>query len=55
MPLALIGFGTVTLAAGIGLIALGAADRWPTDILRAVRACALLLTAAIYITAIWEH
>ncbi|HEY9370788.1 hypothetical protein [Streptomyces sp.] len=55
MTLALIGFGTITLAAGVGLVALAAADRWPIDTLRAIRTAALLLTAAVYVAAIWEH
>lgn len=55
MTLALIGFGTITLAAGVSLVALAAADRWPIDTLRAIRTAALLLTAAVYVAAIWEH
>lgn len=55
ITLALIGFGTVAVLAGVGLIALAHADRWPVDTLRAIRTSALLLTAAVYITAIWEH
>lgn len=55
MTLALIGFGTATLAAGVGLVALAARDEWPAIVLPAIRSAALLLTAAVYVTAIWEH
>ena len=55
MPLAVIVYGTLTLAAGVSLVALAAADRWPIDTLRAIRTAALLLTAAVYVAALWEH
>lgn len=55
MTLALIGYGTVTLAAGIGLIAVSTRDEWPVTALPAIRTTALLLAAAVYVTAIWEH
>lgn len=53
--LALIGFGTVTLAAGVGLVAIATRDEWPVVVLPAIRTAALLLTAAVYVAAIWEH
>lgn len=55
ITLGLLGFGTVTLAAGISLVALSTRDEWPTTVLPAIRTTALLLTAAVFVASIWEH
>lgn len=53
MPLALIGFGTLTIAAGVALVALTPADERHVTVLPAITTAALLLTAAVYVAALF--
>lgn len=54
MPLALIGFGTVTLLAGLALVALTPSHERYAAVLPAIRTACLLLAAAVYVAALFD-
>ncbi|HEY9369306.1 hypothetical protein [Streptomyces sp.] len=55
MPLALIGYGSLAILAGLALVAIAPAHARLAHVMPAVRTTALLLVAAVYVAALWGH
>lgn len=55
VTLALIGFGTATIAAGVALVAITPAAERYAVVLPVVQTTALLLAATVYVAAQFDH